>query len=631
MNILRLNEAEIAFGDRKILNSQSLTIDNGERVVLIGRNGAGKSTLLKVLGGEIALDDGVRWVNDDSKIAYLDQSVPAALNQSIYEVVLSGLGEIGGCLSQYKLLAKESDLHDQKALDEISRLTEKIDLLEGWDLKYRVDKVLDDLNLTGDLEMESSSGGIRRRAMLAKALVSNPELLLLDEPTNHLDIESINELQKTLINLETSLVLVSHDRSLIDSVATRIVEIDRGNLISYPGRYQEYLSRKEKENQEELVHNKLFDKDLAKEESWIREGIKARRTRNEGRVQRLQAMRQERAERQSRQGNVKLELDDGKKSGAIVAKLENVDFAYDEKILSDFSSVIRRGDRVGIIGKNGTGKSTLLKLILGELEPSGGVVTLGTNLEVAYFDQQRENLDSTKTVKDSVADGNDYVDKNGVRKHVVGYLGDFLFPPHYMNAKVSRLSGGETNRLLLAKLFCKPANILVLDEPTNDLDIETLELLEELLTDFKGTILLVSHDRAFLDAIVTSTMVFEEGVGLREFVGGYTDWLRQRDEALEVSPEIEQKAIEKKDKRKLPEGLKRLGYKERRELEKLPEIIEQLERDINAMNTKMSDPTFYNQEKALVEQLASKLSDANQKLEEAYLKWEELSEREAVK
>ena len=631
MNILRLNEAEIAFGDRKILNSQSLTIDNGERVVLIGRNGAGKSTLLKVLGGEIALDDGVRWVNDDSKIAYLDQSVPAALNQSIYEVVLSGLGEIGGCLSQYELLAKESDLHDQKALAEISRLTEKIDLLEGWDLKYRVDKVLDDLNLTGDLEMESSSGGIRRRAMLAKALVSNPELLLLDEPTNHLDIESINELQKTLINLETSLVLVSHDRSLIDSVATRIVEIDRGNLISYPGRYQEYVSRKEKENQEELVHNKLFDKELAKEESWIREGIKARRTRNEGRVRRLQTMRQERAERQSRQGNVKLELDDGKKSGAIVAKLENVDFAYDEKILSDFSSVIRRGDRVGIIGKNGTGKSTLLKLILGELEPSGGVVTLGTNLEVAYFDQQRENLDSTKTVKDSVADGNDYVDKNGVRKHVVGYLGDFLFPPHYMNAKVSRLSGGETNRLLLAKLFCKPANILVLDEPTNDLDIETLELLEELLTDFKGTILLVSHDRAFLDAIVTSTMVFEEGVGLREFVGGYTDWLRQRDEALEVSPEIEQKAIEKKDNRKLPEGLKRLGYKERRELEKLPEIIEQLERDINAMNTKMSDPTFYNQEKALVEQLASKLSDANQKLEEAYFKWEELSERETVK
>jgi len=270
-------------------------------------------------------------------------------------------------------------------------------------------------------------------------------------------------------------------------------------------------------------------------------------------------------------------------------------------------------------------------LILGELEPSGGVVTLGTNLEVAYFDQQRENLDSTKTVKDSVADGNDYVDKNGVRKHVVGYLGDFLFPPHYMNAKVSRLSGGETNRLLLAKLFCKPANILVLDEPTNDLDIETLELLEELLTDFKGTILLVSHDRAFLDAIVTSTMVFEEGVGLREFVGGYTDWLRQRDEALEASPEIEQKAIEKKDNRKLPEGLKRLGYKERRELEKLPEIIEQLERDINAMNTKMSDPTFYNQEKALVEQLASKLSDANQKLEEAYFKWEELSERETVK
>ena len=630
MNILRLNEAEIAFGDRKILDSQTLTIDKAERVVLIGRNGAGKSTLLKVMAGEILLDDGVRWVNDENKIAYLDQGVPVALNQSIYEVVLSGLGEIGDCLSQYESLSKALDLGNKKALDEFSRLTERLDLLEGWDLKYRVDKVLKDLNLTGDLHMQSSSGGIRRRAMLAKALVSNPELLLLDEPTNHLDIESINELQQTLINLDTSLILVSHDRSLIDSVATRIIEIDRGSVTSYPGSYQAYVLRKEKESQEEEAHNRLFDKELAKEESWIREGIKARRTRNEGRVRRLQTMRQERAERQSRQGHVKLELDDGKKSGAIVAKLENVDFAYDEKILSDFSSVIRRGDRVGIIGKNGTGKSTLLKLILGELEPSGGTITLGTNLEVAYFDQQRENLDSAKTVKDSVADGNDYVDINGVRKHVVGYLGDFLFPPHYMNAKVSRLSGGETNRLLLAKLFCKPANILVLDEPTNDLDIETLELLEELLTDFKGTILLVSHDRAFLDAIVTSTMAFDEGAGLREFVGGYTDWLRQRDEALEVSPVIEQKLIKKRESGGSSAGLKRLGYKERRELEKLPEIIEQLELDIDGMNIKMSDPTFYDQEKALVQQLASKLSDANQKLEEAYFRWEQLSEREAV-
>ncbi len=630
MNILRLNEAEIAFGDRKILDSQTLTIDKAERVVLIGRNGAGKSTLLKVMAGEILLDDGGRWVNDENKIAYLDQGVPAALNQSIYEVVLSGLGEIGDCLSQYESLSKASDLSNKKALDEFSRLSERLDLLEGWDLKYRVDKVLNDLNLTGDLHMQSSSGGIRRRAMLAKALVSNPELLLLDEPTNHLDIESINELQQTLINLDTSLILVSHDRSLIDSVATRIIEIDRGSVTSYPGSYQAYVLRKEKESQEEETHKRLFDKELAKEESWIREGIKARRTRNEGRVRRLQTMRQERAERQSRQGHVKLELDDGKKSGAIVAKLENVDFAYDEKILSDFSSVIRRGDRVGIIGKNGTGKSTLLKLILGELEPSGGTITLGTNLEVAYFDQQRENLDSAKTVKDSVADGNDYVDINGVRKHVVGYLGDFLFPPHYMNAKVSRLSGGETNRLLLAKLFCKPANILALDEPTNDLDIETLELLEELLTDFKGTILLVSHDRAFLDAIVTSTMAFDEGAGLREFVGGYTDWLRQRDEALEVSPVIEQKLIKKRESGGSSAGLKRLGYKERRELEKLPEIIEQLELDIDAMNIKMSDPTFYNQEKALVQQLASKLSDANQKLEEAYFRWEQLSEREAV-
>ena len=632
MNILRLNEAEIAFGDRKILDSQSLTIDTGERVVLIGRNGAGKSTLLKVLAGQVVLDDGVRWVNDEGKIAYLDQSVPDVLDQSIYEVVFSGLGEIGDCLARYESLAKDSDLSDKKSLDEFSRLTEKIDLLEGWDLKYRVDKVLNDLNLTGDLDMRSSSGGIRRRAMLAKALVSNPELLLLDEPTNHLDIESINELQQTLINLETSLVLVSHDRSLIDSVATRIVEIDRGKVVSYPGSYQEYVERKEKENEEELVHNKLFDKELAKEESWIREGIKARRTRNEGRVRRLQTMRQERAERQSRQGNVKLELDDAKKSGAIVAKLENVDFAYNEKILSGFSSVIRRGDRVGVIGRNGTGKSTLLKLILGELEPAAGAITLGTNLEVAYFDQQRENLDSAKTVKDSVADGNDYVEINGVRKHVVGYLGDFLFPPHYMNAQVSRLSGGETNRLLLAKLFCKPANILVLDEPTNDLDIETLELLEELLMDFKGTILLVSHDRAFLDAIVTSTMVFDDRVGLKEFVGGYTDWLRQREGDSGVSSVTEQKLIKNSKKGgNLSKGLARLGYQERRELEKLPAIIEELEQKIETMNTEVSAPGFYSQDEVEIKRLLQQLEDNNLQLAEAYLNWERLLERDTVK
>ncbi len=629
MNILRLNEAEIAFGDRKILDSQTLTIDKAERVVLIGRNGAGKSTLLKVMAGEILLDDGVRWVNDESKIAYLDQGVPVALNQSIYEVVLSGLGEIGDCLSQYESLSKAPDLGNKKALDEFSRLTERLDLLEGWDLKYRVDKVLNDLNLTGDLHMQSSSGGIRRRAMLAKALVSNPELLLLDEPTNHLDIESINELQQTLINLDTSLILVSHDRSLIDSVATRIIEIDRGRVTSYPGSYQAYVLRKERESQEEEVHNRLFDKELAKEESWIREGIKARRTRNEGRVRRLQTMRQERAERQSRQGNVKLELDDGKKSGAIVAKLENVDFAYDEKILSDFSSVIRRGDRVGVIGRNGTGKSTLLKLILGELEPVAGSVTLGTNLEVAYFDQQRQSLDSTKTVKDSVADGNDYVEINGVRKHVVGYLGDFLFPPHYMNARVSRLSGGETNRLLLAKLFCKPANILVLDEPTNDLDVETLELLEELLMDFKGTILLVSHDRAFLDAIVTSTMVFDDRVGLREFVGGYSDWQRQVADISEIKELTKQ--MLKSEKRKtgaVNSGMKRLGFRERRELEELPAKIDDLERGIKELTIQMSESGFYNQNEKVIKQTAARVNEMNLELEEAYLRWEALSERE---
>ena len=630
MNVIRLSEVEVAFGDRKILDNQSLVINNGERVVLIGRNGAGKSTLLKVISGEVGLDDGIRWVKDDARVAYLDQTVPPALDQSIYEVVLSGLGDIGDCLSRYESLANDPDLTNKKNLDEFSRLTQQLDLLEGWDLKHRVDKILTDLNLDGRQDMNSSSGGMRRRAMLARALVSNPELLLLDEPTNHLDIEAIDELQQTLMNLDTALVLVSHDRSLIDAVSTRIIEIDRGQLTSYPGSFAEYKARKDKENEEELASNKLFDKQLAKEEAWIREGIKARRTRNEGRVRRLEQMRQERSQREDRQGNVRLAIEEGQKSGSMVVEFDQVGFSYEDKILNNFSSVVRRGDRVGVIGRNGSGKSTLLKLMLGKISPDSGSVKLGTNLEVAYFDQQRESLDSTKTVKESVADGNDYVQIAGERRHVVGYLGDFLFPPHYMNAKVSRLSGGEKNRLLLAKLFARPANLLVLDEPTNDLDIETLELLEELLTDFQGTVVLVSHDRAFLDGIVTSTMVFEEDQGLKEYVGGYSDWQKQLLKEAKGKSELVNNASQKKplQKTQSKKNPNRLGFNERRELEDMPERIEALESELQVLTSQMGSADFYSQEGEEIKLASQRLAELNEELEAAYLRWETLSRLE---
>ena len=630
MNVIRLSEVEVAFGDRKVLDNQSLVINNGERVVLIGRNGAGKSTLLKVISGEVGLDDGVRWVKDDARVAYLDQTVPPALDQSIYEVVLSGLGDIGDCLSRYESLANDPDLTDKKNLDEFSRLTQQLDLLEGWDLKHRVDKILTDLNLDGRQDMNSSSGGMRRRAMLARALVSNPELLLLDEPTNHLDIEAIDELQQTLMNLDTALVLVSHDRSLIDAVSTRIIEIDRGQLTSYPGSFAEYKARKDKENEEELASNKLFDKQLAKEEAWIREGIKARRTRNEGRVRRLEQMRRERSQREERQANVRLAIEEGQKSGSTVVEFDQVGFSYEDKILNNFSSVVRRGDRVGVIGRNGSGKSTLLKLMLGKISPDSGSVKLGTNLEVAYFDQQRESLDSTKTVKESVADGNDYVQIGGERRHVVGYLGDFLFPPHYMNAKVSRLSGGEKNRLLLAKLFARPANLLVLDEPTNDLDIETLELLEELLTDFQGTVVLVSHDRAFLDGIVTSTMVFEEDQGLKEYVGGYSDWQKQLRKEVKGKSELVNNASQKSplQKPKSKKNPNRLGFNERRELEEMPERIEALESELQELTSRMGSADFYSQEGEAIKLASQRLAELNEELEAAYLRWETLSRLE---
>jgi ABC transport system ATP-binding/permease protein len=493
MSVLRLSNVHLAYGHHPLLAGVDLVLERRERVALVGRNGTGKSSLLKILSGAIQPDEGERWVADGARIAYLQQEVPEQAGASVFEVVAAGLGET-----------------------------------EAWDRDHRVDALLMSMNLPGDKPMGECSGGIRRRALLAQALVGEPDVLLLDEPTNHLDIEAIAALEAALLQYRGAVVFVTHDRALIERLAERIIELDRGRLASFPGNYRTYLTRKAAMLEDEARADARFDKALAEEEVWIRQGIKARRTRNEGRVRRLEQMRRDRAERIGPKGQVKLAVERGGESGALVAELEHVSFGHDRPIIEDFSIRIMRGDRIGIIGPNGCGKTTLLRILLGQLQPDSGTVTLGTRLGVAYFDQQRDQLRLEDTVRDNVVEGSDYINVGGRSRHVIGYLQDFLFEPARSNSPVKSLSGGERNRLLLARLFSKPANVLVLDEPTNDLDIETLELLEELLCDYDGTVLLVSHDRAFLDAVVTGTIVFEGDGRLREYVGGYSDWVRQR-------------------------------------------------------------------------------------------------------
>ena len=626
MNLLRISDAEISYGEQVLLDAANLNINSGEKIALVGRNGAGKSTLLKVLAGQLLLDDGERWVAEHTRVSYLQQDVPPATEKRIYDVVVEGLGEVGTLLSEYTSLTARGDAPDDpNFLSRLAELEGRIDTAQGWVIEPRVKRVLEDLRLPATQTMRECSGGLRRRAMLAQALVSEPDLLLLDEPTNHMDIASIEHLQRVLQNTSACVVFVTHDRALIDAIASRIVEVDRGALIDYPGNYAQFLSGKQKASEEEDLQHKKFDKVLAEEEAWIREGIKARRTRNEGRVRRLKALRRERAKRQHRQGSVKLNIDHSKRSGDLVAELDNVSFGYTTPIISDFSATISRGDRVGIIGANGSGKSTLLQLILGELSPTRGELKQGTNLQIAYFDQQRASLDLQDTVRRNIADGADHVTIAGKQKHVAGYLADFLFPPQHLNVPVSQLSGGEKNRLLMAKLFAQPANLLVLDEPTNDLDVETLELLEELLLDYNGTIILVSHDRAFLDAVVTSTIVFEENGSLQEFVGGYSDWLAARRtnqsgpaaEPGDTSPQTAATPVPKK---------KRLSYKDQRELDLLPERIEQLEAQVASLQQQVSEPDFYQQDEAHIKTALERLQQTSAEVEAAYERWSMLSD-----
>ncbi len=623
MPLLTLRDIQLSYGQQPLLDHVNLSIDTGERLCLIGRNGAGKSTLMKVIAEEIQADDGQIEKTQGLSVARLEQEVPDDQEHSVHFMVAEGLGEQGALLSEHAELVHHLGDGDDKVLARFEELSSEIEARGAWQLSQRVDTVLSKLNLDGDMSFAGLSGGMKRRVLLARALVQDPDILLLDEPTNHLDMESIQWLEEFLKNVGTTLVFISHDRAFIRSLATRIIELDRGKLTSWPGSYEKYLSGKQAALDAEERANAEFDKKLSQEEKWIRQGIKARRTRNEGRVRALKAMRDEFSQRRSRTGTASLTIQSSDNSGKIVVEADSISYAVGGKqIVRDFSVALMRGDRVGILGPNGCGKSTLIRLLLDKLTPDSGTVKQGTQLQVAYFDQLRDTLDEEKSVIDNVAEGSDVINLNGQSKHVIGYLQDFLFDPARVRQPVKSLSGGERNRLLLAKLFTKPFNLLVLDEPTNDLDAETLELLEEQLINYQGTLLLVSHDREFIDNVVTSTLVFEHG-GLNNYVGGYQDWLRQRPE-----PKREKavKAAKQVMAEKPAAPRKKRSYKDQRELEELPARIEQLETDLDAVQTRMSDPDFYKGDAAQISAAQTQQSELEQQLAEAFARWDELDQ-----
>ncbi len=630
MAIFTLDQVTVAYGHVPVLDRIEVQIEKSERVCLIGRNGAGKSTLLRVLTGAIQADDGERWCRDTLRISHLEQEIASSSATSVYETVAAGLGELGALLAQYHQVVHAQEQSAASALRTMSDLQQRIDVHGGWNIDQKVETILTRLSLPADKPFSECSGGIKRRTMLARALVSEPDLLLLDEPTNHMDIEAINWLEEFLLAFQGSLVFITHDRTLLKNLATRIIELDRGRLTSFAGDYANYERRKDQMLAAEETANAKFDKQLAKHEVWIREGIKARRTRNEGRVRRLQAMRAEKGQRLARQGVVKLHIDDSEGSGKLVADLRHVNFSYGEhRVLEDFSTRILRGDRVGIIGPNGSGKSTLLRLLLGKLKPdkNGGRIVTGTRLQIAYFDQERAPLDGDKSVRDSISGGSDFVLVRGRRRHVIGYLRDFLFPPESIDTPVKTLSGGERNRLLLAMCFTQPANVLVLDEPTNDLDVQTLELLEDLLIDFDGTILLVSHDRAFLDSVVTSTLVFEGAAHVTEYVGGYDDWLRQRPAISNNSASAKKRRPTAARKTVENSGTKRsLRYAEKRELDALPLEIEALEIEQQTLENLTASAEFFRKEKAEITATLGRLEEIRYALEESYERWQQLEE-----
>ncbi|WP_017460236.1 ATP-binding cassette domain-containing protein [Dyella ginsengisoli] len=623
MSLIQLQRVDFSIGGPLLLEHVDLSIDRNERVCIVGRNGEGKSTLMKLIAGELQADDGEIRVQNGIVVARMAQEVPQGTEGTVFDVVSDGLGDLGHLLARYHHLLAEGDF------DALGDVQHAIEAQHGWDLDRRVTEVITKLELPADTDFNALSGGMKRRVLLAQALVRKPDVLLLDEPTNHLDIEAIGWLENFLKQFDGSILFVTHDRSFLRALATRIVEIDRGALTDWPGDYDNYLRRREERLHAEAQANALFDKKLAQEEVWIRQGIKARRTRNEGRVRALKALRAERAERRNLSGNVKMTAANAQASGKKVIDLEHVHQAYDGRVLiDDLTTTIMRGDRIGIIGPNGAGKSTLLKIMLGELKPQRGTAELGTGIQIAYFDQHRLQLNDKLNALDNVAEGREFIELNGARKHIIGYLQDFLFSPERARAPITRLSGGERNRLLLAKLFAQPSNLLVMDEPTNDLDVETLELLEELLTDYQGTLLLVSHDRAFLDNVVSSTLVLEGNGQIGEYVGGYSDWLRQRPSAAAaVAAAAAKPGLTRTDPpapAPAPAPKRKLSFKDQRELDQLPARIEALENDIAERTAAMSDPAFFRQDSAAVTAANEALAKRQAELDAAYARWSEL-------
>jgi ATP-binding cassette subfamily F protein uup len=630
--VVSLSHVTTAFGHLPLLDDASFEIEPGERIAVIGRNGTGKSTFLKILNGDLNPDRGQVWRQPNVESARLDQDVPLVSSRTVFDVVADGLGRQGELVKAYHHAATAlAESPTDANLAELGRLQHELEEHGGWHVEQRVELIIERLSLPGDAIVDTLSGGWKRRVMLARTLVAEPGLLLLDEPTNHLDITSIRWLEAFLSDYKGAVVFVTHDRAFLRRVATRIVELDRGRLTSWPGNYDTFLEKKEAWLANEALANQKFDKKLAEEEAWLRQGIKARRTRNEGRVRALEAMRRERAARREVSGKVRLSIDTADRSGHVVFDAENVSVSFGDKVVIDrFSTRITRSDRIGLIGPNGAGKTTLLRVLTGELAPDAGEIERGTNLEVVYFDQQREQLDPERTVVDTVADGNDTVVVGGVPRHVHGYLRDFLFPPERAHSPVKALSGGERNRLLLARLLTKPANVLILDEPTNDLDLETLELLEEKLSEFTGTILLVSHDRSFLDNVVTSVFAFEGDGRVAEYVGGYADWERQTAAGAagaankrSPSPETEPSS----NKRGNRASAQKLSFKERKELEALPAKIESLEVETKRIEAQLASPEFFREAAETVRTAVERLESAQAELQTTYARWAELDER----
>jgi ABC transport system ATP-binding/permease protein len=635
--ILTLDDVGLAFGHLPLFEHASLRIDEGERIALIGRNGSGKSSLLKVVSGEQLPDTGSVWRAPGSRTSRLDQDVPGAMDRTVFDEVAAGLGELGDLVAQYHHAAMEA-ADGSSGLDRLGRLQQDLEKRDGWRLEQKVEMVISRLSLPADRPMRDLSGGWRRRALLGKALVAEPDLLLLDEPTNHLDIEAIRWLEEYLRGFGGALLFVTHDRAFLSALATRIIELDRGTLTSWPGSYKSFLEKKAAALDAEARDLDRLDRKLAKEEAWLRQGVKARRTRNEGRVRALMALREQRAASRAQGGSARMSIDSSESSGRLVFEAEGVAKALGgTPIIEGYSQRILRGDRIGLVGPNGSGKTTLLRLLVGELEPDAGSIRRGTRLQIAYFDQQRELLDPEMSVADSVSEGNATVTINGQPRHVIGYLADFLFPRERANSPVKSLSGGERNRLMLARLFARPANVLVLDEPTNDLDIDTLELLEELIGDFDGTVLLVSHDRVFLDNIVTSTLAFEGQGTVVEYVGGYEDYLRQSSRPAAPGRDRIQSTHHGEARRSAHSGARaggdsesaratkrKLSYKEQRELEALPAHIEALEAEQQRLRHESESPEFYKESADHIRAVLARIEAAGAELEAALARWMDL-------